>query len=169
MSCRCLFQLCRDGQSVDQTNFSVVKVKCPYNAFQHSLEGTEESQNKTPGDIDLRRLMIQYADAVRKSGFFLELIDAKLYAEMFKKRLVLVDAVATADISYVDSSHILSVLAPGSVFPDHGPLFEGSMADTWGICCLSAFYELSPESARNHWIPIIFKNQVSEGFEDQVL
>ena len=118
-----------------------------------------------PIDIDLSQLMTKYSQAVQKNGFFLELIDGQMYAEMQSRRLLVVDSVANPVITFLDAAHIISCLAPGSIFDDHGPLppdSKGSLTDIWGLCCVSALYDMCPMSPRNHWIPIIFKNQVSE-------
>ena len=106
--------------------------------------------------------MLEYAKSVGENRTHLEVLDAHLYAKnMGKKLAIAIDSPTVSEgefLKVMSSSEFLQLVSEGSVAETIDP---GMMNDTWAFLSCNALYDQSAASARNHWVPILFKSQVA--------
>ena len=107
-------------------------------------------------------LILEYAKSVGQTRSHLEILDAHLYAKnMGKKLAIVIDSPTTSEgesMKVMSSSEFLHLFSGGGVAET---IDVGMMNDTWAFLSCNALYDGSAASARNHWVPILFKSQVA--------
>ena len=106
------------------------------------------------------RSKVAYAKKVATSGFYLECIDgylACLYFGYDYRIIVNTELEEFKVIAYQDTLHALDAAA---VDVPAGPLQRDSK-DTLCLACCAANFSQDPSLAQNHYVPVLFKEQVS--------
>ena len=109
-----------------------------------------------PAEMDVRSMILKYAEIVKRPATHLEAVDAEVYATQYGKSL----AVA------VDSAGVLEVKPSMSYWnevidtPIDVPEIDPQNPDWWVLLSCNANYDPYADS-RNHWVPAFYKGQLS--------
>ena len=111
---------------------------------------------------ELGHLIAEYADRVEKDGFFLEVIDAALFAEMHKKDLYMAVDWGTNEVGNADYIwKYLSTMLPRD-FESTIPETNKASKSTWCLLSCNSLHSSDPHAVKNHYVPAYFKEQLSE-------
>ena len=104
-----------------------------------------------------------YAERVGQSGFFLDLLDGMLFATKMEKELALIlDTGDRSSKPILARDHISQLLPPElAIEPSHP--FDPKSKNWWCLVSCNALHD--PEGVANHWVPAIFREQLTEDEE----
>ena len=111
----------------------------------------------------LGKLITRYADLVGQDKFWLDLVDAQVFAAMTERSLSVVDTSSSYEPKPVKETW-------GSFLPKGDLPGLATFVDrTKGWCLLSCNARFDPEGPRNHWRPGIFKEQCEDSAQYEQL
>eukprot|EP00435_Cladocopium_sp_Y103_P058102 s1370_g20.t1 len=135
-----------------------------------TVENANEVKIKREPTQDGRQIAEQidkYAESIRKPGTYLEVIDAELFSQQSGKMLVVGVDEHNSPIEVKRSSAFWYTLVAGQEDGMSFPDVDRSDPNTWCIISCNARYDSSAPQ-RNHWIPAVFREQVTPEVYDSL-
>lgn len=122
------------------------------------------SQRFPAGEIDAARIAAvefieRYAAKVARKGYYLDILDAELFACRCDVRLSIMLHSKDGLSAGLVSKHLETFL-PDDVRIDYGSSDPERKPDDWCLLSCNAVYD--PEGVRNHWVPVFYKDSLSD-------